>query len=217
MLALWIVMILSFNSKGNEMNEKLENTIKEVVGMAENIPTERKIILENIANYIEKKEDVNLIFVCTHNSRRSQMSEIWAKIAADFYKIGDNLLTYSGGTEATAFNPRAVKALQEQGIKFNKDGDNNPRYTYSSNGKSYTCFSKKYNDDFNPKSNYCAVMTCSEADGNCPYLPGAKERISLTYNDPKEFDGTDLESEKYLERSKQIASEMFYLMSKVKK
>jgi hypothetical protein len=217
MLALWILMILSFNSKGNEMVEILENTINEVVSMSESIPTERKIILEKIAKYIDTKEDVNLIFVCTHNSRRSQMSEIWAKIAADYYGINKNLLTFSGGTESTAFNPRAVKAMEVLGVEFNKIGNDNPRYTYSSKGKSYTCFSKKYNDDFNPKSNYCAVMTCSEADGNCPYLPGADERISLTYNDPKEFDGTDLEGEKYLERSKQIASEMFYLMSKVKK
>ena len=199
------------------MDDVLKNTINEAISMTDNIPEERKQRLDKLVNYIQKKDKVNLLFVCTHNSRRSQMSEIWAKIAADYYGIGDNLLTYSGGTEATAFNPRAVKAMETLGFNFKKEGNENPKYIYSSNGKDYNCFSKKYDDKFNPKENFCAVMTCSDADANCPYIPGAEERISITYNDPKEFDGTAQEEEKYIERSKQIASELFYVMSKVKK
>lgn len=213
-----LLFLLTFsNTKENDMSNQLELTIKEVIKMSENIPSERKVILETMADYISKNDKVNLLFVCTHNSRRSQMSEIWARIAADYYGVGKNILTYSGGTEASAFNPRAVNAMKTLGLELKKEGENNPKYTYSSNGKEFICFSKKYDDKFNPQSNYCAVMTCSEADANCPYLPGAAKRISLTYQDPKEFDGTPKEKEKYLERSLQISSELFYVMSKVKK
>ena len=199
------------------MNKVLKNTINEVISMPDKIPSERKARLSHLANYIQNNDKINLLFVCTHNSRRSQMSEIWAKIAADYNGIGENILTYSGGTEATAFNPRAVKAMETLGVKFKINGSENPKYIYSSNGIDYTCFSKKYDDEFNPKENFCAVMTCSDADANCPYIPGANDRISITYNDPKEYDGTEKEDEKYIERSKQIASELFYVMSKVKK
>lgn len=217
MYFLVLIFLFSINAKEYNMDEVLKSTINEVISMSDKIPSERKLKLNQLANYIQNNDKVNLVFVCTHNSRRSQMSEIWAKIAADYYGIGENITTFSGGTEATAFNPRAVKAMETLGVKFKKNGTENPKYIYSSNGKDYTCFSKKYDDEFNPKDNFCAVMTCSDADANCPYIPGAEERISITYNDPKEFDGTEREEEKYLERSKQIASELFYVMSKVKK
>lgn len=60
-------------------------------------------------------------------------------------------------------------------------------------------------------------MTCSQADGGCPFISGAEKRIAITYDDPKAFDNTDQQTEKYNERSLQIATEMFYVFSQIKK
>jgi arsenate reductase (thioredoxin) len=158
-----------------------------------------------------------LNFVCTHNSRRSHISQIWAQAAARYYGI-ENVETFSGGTEATAFNPRAVTAMQQAGFDIStiKD-DNNPVYKvkFSNDAPALTVFSKKYDDDFNPKADFAAIMTCSHADENCPFIPGAK-RIALTYDDPKDFDGTPQEATKYTERVHEIGREILYAFSQVK-
>ena len=76
------------------------------------IPAERKQLLEKIADYIKTKqansEAINLIYVCTHNSRRSHLGQVWAAVAANYYGV-EHVFTFSGGTEATAFNPNASK------------------------------------------------------------------------------------------------------------
>jgi arsenate reductase len=157
-----------------------------------------------------------LNFVCTHNSRRSHISQIWAQTAAHYYGI-DNVETFSGGTEATAFNPRAVTAMKDAGfdIAIIKD-DKNPVYKvrFSIDAPAITVFSKKYDDEFNPRSDFAAIMTCSHADENCPFIPGAK-RIALTYDDPKDFDGTPEESAKYSERVNEIGREILFAFSQV--
>jgi arsenate reductase len=74
-----------------------------------------------------------------------------------------------------------------------------------------------YFDDFNPKSNFGAIMTCNNADEGCPMVFGAEARFPIKFDDPKAFDGTDLMNEKYAERSLQIASELFFVFSQIKK
>ncbi|MGK7390724.1 MAG: low molecular weight phosphatase family protein [Candidatus Cyclobacteriaceae bacterium M2_1C_046] len=183
------------------------------------ISDERKIILQKIAAYIKKKEksgkSARLVFICTHNSRRSHLSQIWAETAAYYYNI-KNISTFSGGTETTAFNPRAVAAIERAGFKVeNPTVDReNPVYkiTFSEDGPVMECFSKKYDHPVNPNDNFAAIMTCTEADENCPLIPGADLRIPLSYTDPKEADATKAESNVYDERCRQIATEMFYLM-----
>ena len=184
------------------------------------IPTERKKILYEIINYIEYKsklnEAVNLIFICTHNSRRSQLAQIWAQSASRYYNV--EVSCYSGGVEVTAFNLRAIAAIKRAGFKVTSVGDENPIYHINS---SNTCrpigmYSKLYDDPINPDSGFAAIMTCADADENCPVISGADARIPLRYDDPKEFDDSPLESQKYDERSRQIATEMFYVFSKVK-
>lgn len=197
-----------------KINNILQASINEAISSFDNISNNRKIVLNELIEILNNNLINKLVFICTHNSRRSQMSQLWARVAADYYSI-EGIETYSGGTEATAFNPRAVKALDQMGITLKKSSGNNPLYTFESKSKEYKYFSKKYDNKFNPKDNFIAVMTCSDADENCPYIPGASNRVALKYDDPKEFDGTNHEEEKYLERSKQIASEMFYVMSKV--
>lgn len=184
------------------------------------IPAERKQLLEKVADYIKAKraanETTNLIYVCTHNSRRSHLGQVWASVSAAYYGI-DHVSTFSGGTEATAFNPNAIAALTTAGFRINKkDESNNPVYeVFFADDKFTTCFSKVYSHEANPTQNFAAIMTCSDAEDNCPFIPGCDLRIGTTYNDPKAFDNTILQNEKYTERSNQIAMECLYVFSKV--
>ena len=184
------------------------------------IPDERKRVLEEVAAFVSSKrsagEAIDLTFICTHNSRRSQMGQLWAAAAAAHFGI-DEVRTYSGGTEATAFDLRAVAALERAGFVIeNPDGDN-PHYlvTFVDGGPVHECFSKTYDDPFNPAEGFAAIMTCSEADAACPFVAGAALRAPIRYEDPKIADGTPDETATYDERCMQIATEMLYLFSRV--
>ena len=160
------------------------------------IPEERKDLLGKIADYIcyMRGEDapIQLIYICTHNSRRSHFGQIWAAVAADFYGI-ENVKTFSGGTVATEFHSNAIYSLLEVGFDLIADSESGiPKYTMLfGKNKSTLCFSKVYTDDVNPKENFVAIMTCSDAEDNCPFIPGVDLRIATTYEDPKHFDGTN--------------------------
>lgn len=185
------------------------------------IPEERRQRLQQLSNYIQGKKDRNepirLVFICTHNSRRSHFGQVLGAVAAAYYGIG-NVHTYSGGTEATAFHPNAIQALRTVGFQIEKNREGlNPHYTVSyGQERSTICFSKVFDDPNNPSSGFAAVMTCSDAEQNCPFVPGTEFRIGITYDDPKAFDGTPLQDTKYLERSEQIAMECLYVFSQIK-
>lgn len=199
----------------NEFFPRLQNYLKTL--NSSEISDSRKEILQQIATYInrqkEKHKTAKLIFICTHNSRRSQMAQVWAKVFSEFHGIPVEL--YSGGTEITAFHPNAIKALERAGFKIeNTDGKNPDIFIhFSGNDQPIRCFSKLFNDSTIPDKDFAAVMTCSDADENCPIIPGASERILLSYKDPKEFDNTDQEATAYDKCCMQIASEMKYLFS----
>jgi protein-tyrosine phosphatase/arsenate reductase len=204
------------------MYKKIKSTCDLLSVQFDSIASERKFLLEKISAYIQAKKDKNdpiqLMYVCTHNSRRSHFGQIWAAVAAAFYNVS-NVTTFSGGTEATAFNINAINALKEIGFEIDtKDETGNSVYEvkYSTEKEPSICFSKVYNDDFNPSSNFAAIMTCGDAEENCPFIPGVELRIGTTYNDPKEFDGTELQDQKYKERSLQIALETLYVFSLIK-
>jgi arsenate reductase (thioredoxin) len=199
----------------------LKKTIDTLLEGFPQISDERKTIIRHLTDFIversAKNEKVVLNFICTHNSRRSQIAQLWAQTAANHFGI-HGVETYSGGTEATAFNPRAVEALRSAGfeISVRQEGDNAVyEARYSHDQPAVSMFSKKYDDPVNPQSGFAAVMTCSHADGNCPMVSGALKRIALTFDDPKDFDGTALESEKYSERVHEIGREIFYAFSDV--
>lgn len=185
------------------------------------VAAERKEVLQPLISYIQEKYDqgepVNLNFICTHNSRRSQLSQVWAQTAADLYEINANC--YSGGVEVTAFNERAVASLKRSGFRVTQKGEVNPKYFifHSDDADPITAFSKIYDDNANPTSGFAAVMTCSHADENCPFIGGADVRLPVRYEDPKAFDDTPEEAAKYDERSMQIATEMCYIFSQIKK
>lgn len=204
---------------GSELLYGLENYIRNIEADFSQIPNKRKEKLKNLASFIQTKISSglpsHLIFICTHNSRRSHMCQIWAQAAAFHYGITD-VHCYSGGTEATAFNPRTVRALRKAGFNIEKtDSTLNPVYQvyYSEGVEPVKGFSKKYDDPSNPQDDFAAIMTCSEADDACPLVRGASVRIAIPYDDPKIADNTPNEEAKYDERCRQIATEMFYTLS----
>ncbi len=187
----------------------------------ENIADERKKTLQVLADYIQSKvnegQAIRLNFICTHNSRRSHLAQIWAQTLAYYFGI-KNTTCYSGGTEATALFPAVIETLLISGFQVDKLSDNeNPVYSikFADNELPIIGFSKTLSSDFNPKSEFCAIMTCSQADEACPFVPGAEKRVPITYDDPKVFDNTPQQAEKYDERSRQIATEMYYVFSKI--
>ncbi len=186
------------------------------------ISLERQGVLKPLIHLIQSKVDdgktIRLNFICTHNSRRSHLSQVWAQTMAHYFDI-KNVFCYSGGTEATALFPVVAKTLANTGfeIEIIAQGDN-PIYAikYSENEHPILGYSKKFDSNFNPNSNFAAVLTCSSADKECPYIPNAEVRIPMTFEDPKAFDNTPQQAEKYNERSLQIATELKYVFSKIK-
>ncbi len=200
----------------------VRSTIESVLKEENLIPEERKERLKKIALFMQTKlaanEPAQIMFICTHNSRRSHTSQIWAQTLAAYYGL-DGVKTFSAGTEVTAFNDRAVQALQRVGFSVAKSDDQkNPVYSvqYGQGAEPIHAFSKLIGDATNPKANFCAVMNCSQAEAACPFVAGATLRVSMPYDDPKDFDGTPQETAKYDERCRQIAREMAYLFSHVR-
>lgn len=183
------------------------------------IPESRKQELKNLALTIKESlvlfGRADLTIICTHNSRRSQLGQLWLKVAALYYGI-ENIYTYSGGTEATAFNIRMINALKDFGFNVKTlDETSNPKYHIKLADDDETMdilYSKVYSESYNPQQNFIAIMVCNSADKGCPLVVGAFKRVSLPYLDPKAFDDTDLEKEKYLEKVSEIGREMLFIL-----
>lgn len=199
------------------------NTIDTVISAlnVDIITNERKEILQPLIDFIKTKvadnQEIRLNFICTHNSRRSHLAQVWAQTMAHHFNI-KNVYCYSAGTEATALFPMIVETLQNSGFKINKITEsNNPIYNiiFSEKQQPIIGFSKILDDKFNPTSKFAAIMTCSQADEDCPFITGAEKRIAIPFEDPKTFDNTPQQTEKYNERSIQIATELFYIFSKI--
>lgn len=204
------------------MYTSLNNTINAVLTQ-QKIAESRAKVLQPLVNFIQTKTDrlepIVLNFICTHNSRRSHLSQIWAQVAAAYYNI-PNVSCYSGGTEETALFPKVVETLAGQGFSITKlTAIQNPIYAikYDVNAQPIIGFSKTYDHPFNPTSGFAAIMTCSNADQGCPFVAGAALRVPITYEDPKVSDGTIQQDETYKQRSLEIAAELFYIFSLIKK
>ena len=185
------------------------------------IPEDRRALLEDIAAFVRSRrrasEPAQLTYVCTHNSRRSHIARIWAQAAADHFGV-KGVVTFSGGTEVTAFHPNAVDAMRRIGFEIEgNEKASNPRYRvrFATTLPPLIAVSKVYNDGENPRENFAAVMVCSSADEACPVIPGTMARIAVTYDDPKSSDDTDKMEAVYDERTRQIAREMLYCFSTV--
>jgi arsenate reductase len=186
------------------------------------ISEERKKDISEMGDYIIKNrlenKKCNLLFICTSNSRRSHMAQVWAYTASLYYGV-DSIFTFSGGTEATKVNINAINAFKRCGFSTSSNGvGENPYWTIGlgDNSGQFMIFSKKYTHNQNPKKDFGAFMVCSEADKSCPTVEGADIRIGLPYEDPKYYDNTPSQDQKYDERCHQIATEMFFMFDYVK-
>lgn len=195
--------------------------VNAVVGEYDQVPAKRKeeleILSESIKSVLEEKGKADLLFICTHNSRRSHMAQLWAQLAS-WYHGQDQVCCYSGGTEATAFEPRAIRSMQDAGFTFKTHiiaANKVYKAGFPGSCKDNRVFSKKYTEPPNPTKGFIAVMVCSDADEGCPVVFGASHRHAIRYADPKEFDGSPEEAAGYAERCRQIAREMFFLFSRL--
>ena len=210
------------SAKDTDVLPALKPMIDQITKEFDQIPAERQLMLKKTALFIrsklQAKETPQLTFICTHNSRRSHLSQIWAQTAAAWYDVV-GVKTFSGGTEATACNERTIAALTRAGFAISNStpGEKNPVYLvkYSGQAEPIRAFSKVYSAEGNPKENFVALMTCDHADKNCPVVEGAVMRVPVHYVDPKVSDGTPQEAATYDERCRQIAREMFFLMKQV--
>lgn len=202
---------------------KLFDKIETVISTmnVETVSKERKTVLQPLVYFLNEKakneEDIRINFICTHNSRRSHLSQVWAQTMASYFDI-KNVFCYSGGTEATALFPMAAETLKNSGFEINMLSEGkNPVYSikYGENQHPIIGFSKKFDDAFNPKTGFAAILTCSQADEGCPFIPGAEKRFPITFEDPKAFDNTPQQAQKYNERGLQIATELFYVFSQI--
>lgn len=203
------------------MNANLTNSINQLNWKGFD-NSSRKETLKPLIDFIQHKtnakEKININFICTHNSRRSHLSQIWAQTAAAYFNI-PHVNCYSGGTEETSLFPAVIDTLKPQGFEiFKLSGSENPIYAikYAKTDPPIIGFSKKHDHPFNPASGFAAIMTCTQADAGCPFIAGAEKRIPVTYEDPKISDGSPEQTAVYASRSLQIAEEMFYVFSQIK-
>lgn len=225
LIAAIVIPLVGFTpASTSKLSRQLRKYVRTLPGEFDQIPEERKATIREIGDYLVEEQShdrpISMLFICTHNSRRSQMGQLWMEAAARYYGV-EGISASSGGTEGTAFNPRAVAALKRAGFDFTanpSETGNNPQYLVKMgrNIPGIITYSKKYGDPFNPQTDFVAIMVCSEADQSCPLVDGADARFSLPYDDPRYFDDTPSETMKYDERCRQIAREIFFLMEYVK-
>ncbi|NJB36421.1 protein-tyrosine-phosphatase [Croceivirga sp. JEA036] len=205
----------------NNLYPNLKETLAQI--NTASITEERKTILTPLAQYLKSKinedQPILLNFICTHNSRRSHLSQIWAQTIGHYFNV-KQLYCYSGGTEATALFPKVAETLTNQGFQIQVlSKEDNPVYAvkFQENEPAVIGFSKRYDHDFNPANGFGAIMTCSSADQGCPFVAGAEKRFPITFEDPKVSDGTPEQDATYLARSVQIAMELKFVFEEALK
>ncbi|MEM6911488.1 MAG: protein-tyrosine-phosphatase [Verrucomicrobiota bacterium] len=186
---------------------------------ADGMDSQRMERLGQLAAWTASTSPSRLLFICTHNSRRSHLSQLWAQTAAAFHDLA-GIQAFSGGTEATACNQRTIRSFRRAGFSVvDSTGGDNPHYLaqFSEALPPLSLWSKPYSDPSNPREGFAAVLTCDHAAQTCPVVTGANQRFSLPYLDPKVADDTASEETTYDERQAQIAREMLFLFSLVKR
>lgn len=206
------------STRQNELFPEIKETLDSLEALMHS--TQREHFLGPIATYLQQKldckEPIRLVFVCTHNSRRSHLAQVWAQVLARYYRFGQ-VECYSSGTQATALFYMVLETLERQGFQVNplSQGDN-PIYAikFGPDPHPVIGFSKELDHPFNPSSEFTAIMVCDQADQDCPFVGGAQARFSLPYEDPKKHD-QDNPQKAYLDSSLQIATELNYIFSKL--
>jgi len=202
------------------MYPKIELIISKLLVSFDSIPSPRKQKLIELASHLKvalnSSNKLNLLFVCTHNSRRSHMGQVWGQLAANYYKM-DNVNSFSAGTEVTELNSNVIEMIQKVGCKVSTfQNGSNPAYLIEfGQNQSLTCFSKLIEHESNPRADFFAIMMCTEAEANCPFVPGAIHRIGLPFDDPKAYDNTLKVSDAYLSTFEEIGVQILYLFNQI--
>jgi len=183
------------------------------------VSNKRVFLINEIVNYIYKKTSENKIpklnFICTHNSRRSQFCQFWASFFSNYYNIKCEV--YSGGTVETEVHKSVLNNISDYGFNIIFKECNNPTYSIKFKNQNLgNYFSKFYYNFENPKNEFAAIMTCTDAENNCPVVEGSEIKFSLPYEDPKKYDKSKNEKNEYKKTSETIASEMNYLFKTIK-
>lgn len=220
------------------MNQAVQGFLQARAAEFDQIPGERRATLEKISAFVRERlaseAPARLVWICTHNSRRSHFAQAAAFFGAHLYGL-KGVESYSGGTEATALASGARQALQEAGFPLEElaaedaapsgpSGHPNPRYRLrldasteeAAQAASIELFSKRFSDASNPAKDFAAIMVCSDADEACPFVPGAAARISLPFEDPKRYDGTPQAGEAYAERLRDVTREVLFALERAR-
>lgn len=181
----------------------------------------RKKLLDALALLLAEKralgKGLRLSFICTHNSRRSHLAQLWSQALAQYFSLS-GLISYSGGTEATAVYPAILRCVEQQGFAVEQlSQGTNPLYNikYAANEPGVLAFSKSYHAPFNPQAAYIAILVCSQADGDCPLVLGADARFALPFEDPKQGDASPEQEQIYRKTSREIAAQLYYVYAQL--
>ena len=142
-------------------------------------------IAKSIIQLISEKRKINLNFICTHNSRRSQLAQVWSSYASSYFKL-NKIESFSGGTEVSAFFRNTVKTLQEVGFIFQliEFSHQNPYYSISSHQhvKPIIGFSKLVEHEINKKRyDDSELYCCSGIGGYCVIISPTNSTILASF------------------------------------
>lgn len=196
----------------------IKQLIEKMKADESNLSETRKNALAHLADtLVEKKtgDDLQLMFICTHNSRRSIFAQVWASVLADHYQLP--IKAFSGGTEATAVHENTLKCLEDLGFEIASGNDRQNEKVQIKYGKhqQISCYSKVFDHPENPQQDFIALMLCDHAAEHCPFIPNASARLNFTFPDPKKYDGTVFKSDKYKEICLDIAIQLDQIFQRI--
>src|SRR5438067_702951 len=121
-----------------------------------------------------------VLFICVHNSARSQMAEAWLN-----HLCGDRFEAHSAGLSPGTLNPIVVEAMREVGLDISGNK------------------TKSVDEMLKPRQSFAyAVTVCSEAEAEgCPIFPGATTRLHWPFPDPSKFEGS---REEKLQKTREV-------------
>ncbi|MFD1294284.1 hypothetical protein ACFQ5N_10590 [Lutibacter holmesii] len=201
------------------MNETISTNTKDffITAFKELQISENKLVLlESIATAIvqtlKQNKTVNLNYISTNNSQRSQISQVWSTYAAHYFKLS-NINSFSGGTNVTSFHRKTVKTLQKVGFTFKiiEFSHQNPTYAigYHNYIKPILVFSKLYNHDLNPSPFFAITNNAFEI------IPEAIQQFEMPFNNINNFEHSINKAEEYAALNKQIAGEIHFIFHRV--
>ena len=155
-------------------------------------------------NSLTQKRKLNLVFICNHNSRRSQFAQFWGEILAIHYNKRINI--YSAGIIKTKVYFQVIESIKRIGFSVSKKKSS---YQINYNNQTIKLSSKLLKEIKN--INFISIMTCSDTDASCPINLRSSLNLKLYFQDPKIYDGTFNEEQKYDAICLKIASELNYI------